>query len=106
MPTDNTQTDYRIGRDNIRFLGLDIHNPVFAVSSLTIIAFVGGVLAFREDAAAAFDALHAWLTTTFDWVFLGAGNLFILFCLLLVVTPLGRIRLGGPDAKPDYSAWS
>ena len=106
MPTNNTQTDYRIGRDNIRFLGLDIHHPVFAVSSLTIIAFVVGVLAFREAAGAVFNALHAWLTSTFDWVFLGAGNLFILFCLLLVVTPLGRIRLGGPDAKPDYSVWS
>ena len=106
MPTNDTQTDYRIGRDNIQFLGLDIHNPVFAVSSLTIIAFVVGVLAFREAAAATFDALHTWLTSTFDWVFLGAGNIFILFCLLLVVTPLGRIRLGGPDAKPDYSTWS
>ena len=106
MATNDTQTDYRIGRDNIQLLGLDIHNPVFAVSSLTIIAFVGGVLAFREAAGAVFNALHAWLTSTFDWVFLGAGNLFILFCLLLVVSPLGRIRLGGPDAKPDYSVWS
>ena len=106
MPTDDPQTDYRIGQDNIQFLGLDVHHPVFAVASLTIIGFVGGVLAFRDAAAAAFEALHAWLTSTFDWVFLGAGNLFILFCLLLVVTPLGRIRLGGPDARPDYSAWS
>ena len=106
MATNDTQTDYRIGRDNIQILGLDIHNPVFAVSSLTIIAFVVGVLAFREAAAVAFDALHTWLTSTFDWVFLGAGNIFILFCVLLVVTPLGRIRLGGPDAKPDYSLWS
>ena len=106
MPTNDTQTDYRIGQDNIQVLGLDVHNPVFAVASLTIIVFVVGVLAFREAAGAAFDALHAWLTSTFDWVFLGAGNLFILFCLLLVVTPLGRIRLGGPDARPDYSVWS
>ena len=100
------RTDYEIGRDNIRFLGLDVHNPVFVVSSLTIIAFVAGVLAFREDAAGVFDALYAWLTSTFDWVFMGAGNVFVLFCLLLLVTPLGRVRLGGPDARPDYSAWS
>ena len=106
MATIDTQTDYEIGRDNIQFLGLDVHNPVFAVASLTIIGFVGGVLAFRDDAAAAFNGLHAWLTSTFDWVFMGAGNLFVLFCLLLVATPLGRVRLGGPDARPDYSAWS
>ena len=34
---------------------------------------------------------------------MGAGNLFVFFCLLLVVTPFGRVRLGGADARPDYS---
>ena len=100
------QTDYALGRDNVQFLGLDIHNPVFVVSSLTIIVFVAAVLAFRDAAAGVFDAVYAWLTSTFDWVFMGAGNAFLLFCLMLLVTPLGRIRLGGPDARPDYSAWS
>ena len=100
------QTDYELGRDNIRFLGLDVHNPVFIVSSVTIIAFVAGVLAFRDGAAGAFDAVYAWLTSTLDWVFMAAGNFFVLFCLLLIATPLGRVRLGGPDARPDYSTWS
>ena len=98
-------TDYEIGRDNIQFLGLDVH-PVFIVSSLAIIVFVAGVLVFREAAAGAFDALYDWLTSTLDWVFLAAGNVFVLFCVLLLATPLGRVRLGGPDARPDYSAWS
>ena len=95
------------GQDNVQLLGLDIHNPVFVVSSLTIIAFVSGVLVFQAGAAAAFGALRAWLMSTFDWVFMSAGNLFVLFCLMLVVTPLGRVRLGGADARPDYSrsAW-
>ena len=100
------KTDYALGRDNVRPFGLDIHNPVFVVSSLTIIAFVASVLLFREAAAGVFGALYAWLTSTFDWVFMAAGNVFILFCLLLVATPVGRIRLGGPDARPDYSNWS
>ena len=95
------------GQDNVQLLGLDIHNPVFVVSSLTIIAFVSGVLVFQAGAAIAFGALRAWLMSTFDWVFMSAGNLFVLFCLMLVVTPLGRVRLGGADARPDYSrsAW-
>ena len=102
-----SKIDYKVGQDNVQFLGLDIHNPVFVVSSLTIIAFVAGVLVFQAGAATAFGALRAWLMSTFDWVFMGAGNLFVLFCLLLVATPLGRVRLGGADARPDYSrsAW-
>ena len=100
------QSNYEIGSDNVQILGLDIHNPVFLVASLAIIGFVAGVLVFRDAAAGVFEGLHTWLTSTFDWVFMGAGNVYVLFCLLLVVTPLGRVRLGGPDAKPDYSAWS
>ncbi len=100
------QTDYELGQDNIQLLGLDVHNPVFVVSSLTIVAFVAGVLAFRDASAGVFDALYAWLTSTLDWVFMGTANVFVLFCLMLLVTPLGRVRLGGPEARPDYSAWS
>ena len=94
------------GEDNVQVLDIDVHHSVFIISSLTIIVFVAGVLTFRDAAAGAFEALYAWLTTTFDWVFMAAGNVFVLFCLLLVATPLGSVRLGGPDAKPDYTAWS
>ena len=97
---------FEIGRDNIRPFGLDIHNPVFVVSSLTVIAFVLGALVFRDTAAGFVGALYAWLTATFDWVFLAAANVFTLFCLALLASPLGRIRLGGPDARPEYSNWS
>ena len=33
-------TDYEMGQDNIRPMGLDIHNPVFLISSIVIFAFV------------------------------------------------------------------
>ncbi len=56
-----SKIDYKLGQDNVQLLGLDIHNPVFVVSSLTIIAFVAGVLVFQAGAAAAFGALRPWL---------------------------------------------
>ena len=96
-------TEYEVGQDNIRILGLDIHNPVFLISGVIIVAFVIFVLMFQEGSAAFFGALRPWLTSTFDWVFMIAGNVFVLFCLFLIVSPLGKIRIGGPDAKPDYS---
>ena len=98
-----SKIDYKLGQDNVQFLGLDIHNPGFFVSSFTIIAFVAGVLVFQTGAAAAFGVRRAWLMPTFDWVLMGVANLFVLFCLLLLVAPLGRVRLGGVDARPDYS---
>ena len=100
-------TGYRIGQDNIqRSLGpfnLDIHNPVFMISGLTIVAFVFFALALPTQAEAFFGWLRPALTSTFDWFFLLAGNIFVLVALGLIVTPLGKVRIGGMDATPDYS---
>ncbi|NQW01571.1 MAG: BCCT family transporter [Rhodospirillales bacterium] len=105
MATEET-TDYEVGQDNIQAnlgpFGLDIHNPVFLISGLAIFAFVIGTLIAPEAATDIFKAMRNWVTVNFDWFFLLAGNIFVLFCLLLIVTPMGKIRLGGKDAKPDY----
>ena len=100
--SENTTGEYEVGQDNVRFLGLDLHNPVFFVSGVVIVGFVIISLMFQEGTAEALGALRPWLTSTFDWVFMIAGNIFVLFCLYLVVSPLGKVRLGGKDAKPDY----
>ena len=101
--SDAKVSDYKIGQDNVRLFGLDLHNPVFFISGLMIVVFVLIVLMFQEGAAAFLGALRPWLTSTFDWVFMIAGNIFVLFCLFLIVSPLGKIRIGGAEAKPEYS---
>src|ERR687897_517961 len=101
------QTDYRIGQDNLQpRLGpfsLDIHNPVFVISGVTIIVFVFFALALPAQAEAFFGWLRPALTSTFDWFFLLAGDIFVLVALALIVSPLGKVRIGGMDAAPDYS---
>lgn len=100
-------TDYQIGQDNILInvgpFGLDIHNRVFAISALTVIAFVALTLFFQDQAEPLFSGVKTWLTTNLDWFFISAANIFVLLCLVLVVSPLGRVRLGGTEATPDFS---
>lgn len=86
---------------------MDIHNPVFFFSSLLIAFFVVGTLAFPESARQVFDASKTWSIEHFDWLFVIGGNAFVLFCLLLLLSPLARIRLGGAEATPQFSrlAW-
>jgi len=100
-------TDYEIGQDNITTqigpFGLDIHNPVFLVSGLSIIAFVFYALALPEQASSFFGWLRPALTSTFDWFFLISANIFVLFCLFLIVSPWGSVRIGGAEATPDYT---
>lgn len=100
-------TDYQVGQDNIVVsvgpFGLDIHNRVFAVSGVTIIAFVALTLLFQAEAEPFFGDIRNWLTGNLDGFFMGAANIFVILCLVLVISPLGRVRLGGTEAKPDYS---
>jgi len=95
-------SEYEVGQDNISPFGLDIHNPVFAISSITIVGFVIITLMFQDSATEFFGWLRPFLTSTFDWFFLSAANIFVLFCIFLLVSPMGKIRLGGEGALPDY----
>ncbi|MEM6481499.1 MAG: BCCT family transporter [Pseudomonadota bacterium] len=97
------ETEYELGQDNIRPLGLDIHNPVFIVSGILILGFVIVALTNQEGAAEFFGWLRPWLTSTFDWFLVLSVNVITLFCLALIVLPVGKVRIGGKDAVPDYS---
>ena len=87
-----------------KLFGLEIYlTPVFVISSIAIIAFVIGSLVFQEGATKLFGDLRVWLTTNLDWLFMISTNLAFLFCLVVAISPLGKVRLGGADAKPEYS---
>ena len=87
-----------------KLFGLEIYlTPVFVISSITIIVFILGSLIFQKQATTLFGNVRVWLTTNLDWLFMGTANLVFLFCLFVALSPLGKIRLGGSDAKPEYS---
>ena len=101
------ETDYTVGQDNIQPqigpIGMDIHNPVFLISGLTIVAFVIFATAAPEQASTMFGWLRPAVTSTFDVVFLFAGDVFVVLALVLMISPLGKVRIGGTEATPDYS---
>ncbi len=97
------KTDYEVGQHNIQPFGLDIHNPVFLISGLLIIAFVLLALANQQASAEFFGWLRPFLTQEFDWFLILSVDIMLLFCLALIFLPVGKVRIGGKDAKPDYS---
>ena len=100
---DRLQGSAQAGQDNIRFGILDIHHPVFPISVAVIAAFVIFALLQAGPTEAALNGIRGWLTSTFDWLFMGAANLFVLFSLFLIFSPMGSVVIGGQDAKPEYS---
>ncbi|KRW61104.1 BCCT family transporter [Pseudomonas sp. TTU2014-080ASC] len=99
-------TDYVIGQDNIQgqfSINLDIHGKVFIISALTVLLFVLLTLALQNQVEPLFSALRNWITHHMAWFFISAGNIFVLVCLGLILSPLGRVRIGGTHATPDFN---
>ena len=99
-------TDYVIGQDNIKgefSFSLDIHGKVFIISATAILLFVVLALALQNEVEPLFSAIRNWLTGHLAWLFMSIANIFVVLCLVLIVSPLGKVRLGGRDAKPDHS---
>ncbi len=99
-------TDHVVGENNIQpeigALKFDIHNPVFGISAVTIVAFVIITILMGDKGAEMFNGMRAWLTNHLAWFLLSAADIFLIVCLIVMLSPLGKIRLGGTEAKPDY----
>lgn len=57
-----------------------------------------------------FEQASQWLrnriSTNFAWYYLLLSTMIVLVCLYTIVSPIGKIRLGAPHSKPDYSTFS
>ena len=104
MHEEGQQTQLPQDREYRKLFGLEIYlTPVFVISSIVILVFIVGALVFQEGATKLFGDIRTWLTTNLDWLFMITANLVFLFCLVVAFSPLGKVRLGGEDAKPEYS---
>lgn len=100
-------TDYVIGQDNITTstmgLDLDLHGKVFSISAIVVLLFVVLTLALQDTIAPIYDAIFSFLTGNLAWFFILAANIFVILCIGLIFSPLGKIRIGGAEAKPDFT---
>jgi len=102
-----SNTDYTVGQDNIQKWGLDVHNPVFGISAgLTLLFLVAVLVSDAASAKALLDGFKWKIIANFDVLFIWSSNIFVIFCIALICSPYGKIRLGGPDAKAEHSRLS
>ena len=106
IETNDYETEYEVGQDNVEVLGLDVHNPVFFLAATLVLLFGGLTLVFPEASGALLSDMRAHTLQSFDWLFAATPVLVFAFCMALAVSPLGRIRLGGQSAVPDYKVHS
>ncbi|WP_392340635.1 BCCT family transporter [Moritella marina] len=100
-------TDYQVGQDNIQKWGFDIHNTVFGISAGLIFLLISALL--FVDSSTAKEVLtnvRNSIMAEFDVVFMWSTNFFVAFTMLLIISPFGKIRIGGKEAKTDHSTLS
>ena len=99
-------TEHEVGENNVEFLGMDIHNPVFVISAVLVLGFIAFTLAMPDLANSLLNGAKTWVVNTFDWLLVVASNVFVLFCIALILSPYGSIRIGGIKATPEFGRLS
>ncbi len=94
------------GKSNRNWGGMTVNPAVFVPTAAISLGVILYSLIAPASSAALFDTLRGGVVSHFDWLLMSTGNLLLLFCVAVAVSPLGRIRLGGKGASPDYSRLS
>ena len=86
-------------------LKLEIHPTVFWTSAGLIVLFVAFSLFNLEQMSAVFTAVQTAITSSAGWLFVAAVNVYLGIVIYLLFSRYGEIRLGGADARPEFTTW-
>ncbi|MGH3469178.1 MAG: BCCT family transporter, partial [Thermocrispum sp.] len=84
--------------------GIDV--PVTVIAAMITVVFLVVGLVFSDQVRVAGLHIYTWIANTFGWVFVLGTAGFVFYILFLAFSRIGRIKLGNPDDKPQYSTFS
>ena len=73
------------------------------VSGGLTVAFVCFSLIFPKQLETGIQAAFTWTTTSLGWLYIITVLGMTVTCLMMMVGPWGRHKLGAPDSKPEYT---
>ena len=89
--------------DKRTFLGIKANGPVFITSLLVIFILVATTLIVGKPMESYFAQIQTVVSNNTGWFFILMVNALLLFALYLGFSKFGKIRLGGKEAKPEFS---
>jgi len=102
LNTPNTSISERKGRANTQFLGLDVHLPVFLISSGLAVIFSVLVLSYPEISYEILTNTQNFVVVWFGTLFTVSMSVFTLIIFFLIISPFGKIKLGGKNSVPEF----
>ncbi len=99
--------DREPGDTNIVRWGFDIHPQVSFISAGFLLVLLAYVLILPDQANELFNGFQTFINDAFGWFLILAGNIFVVACAFFAFSRFGKIRIGGPNAQPEFStpAW-
>ncbi|WP_248299448.1 BCCT family transporter [Halorhabdus amylolytica] len=94
------------GDDNVHRWGIDVHPVVFPLSLAFIAIFVALTVGFGDRATTAYRTVFDAVNANFGWFYVLSVNVFITALVAFGLSKYGEIRLGGPDAEPEFSTFA
>ncbi len=85
----------------------DVDGQVFWPSAILIIAFIAVTLIVGEPMGQIFSSIQSSISNSGGWFLVLSVNIFLFFVIYIAFSKYGKIRLGGPKSKPEFStlAW-
>jgi glycine betaine transporter len=84
--------------------GVDM--PVAVAAAGLTVAFLVFGLIFTDQVRVGASHIYTFIAEKFGWVYVLSTAAFVVFLLAVGLSRFGRIKLGGPDSKPEYSTFS
>ncbi|MCW3788910.1 BCCT family transporter [Plebeiibacterium sediminum] len=85
----------------------DVDGPVFWPAAIVIILFITTTLIVGKPMNRIFSTIQTSISNFGGWFFVISINVFLFFVIFIAFSKFGKIKLGGPKAKPEFSkgAW-
>lgn len=81
-------------------------SPVFIFSSIIVFAIVLVGVLIPKQFGGITSSITAWITSTLGWYYLILITVIVFFCVFLIFSPIGKLKLGRPNDKPEFNTVS
>ncbi|GEQ05037.1 BCCT family transporter [Staphylococcus gallinarum] len=81
-------------------------SPVFIYSAIivAIVVLIGAILPEQFDTIT--NNIKLWITEKLGWYYLILTTFIVFFCIFLIFSPIGKLKLGKPNDKPEFNTVS
>ncbi|HJE19641.1 MAG TPA: BCCT family transporter [Aliicoccus persicus] len=77
---------------------------VYGVIAIAIVVILGAI--FPDEFGEIAGGISSWITKYIGWYYMILTTMLVFFCVFLVLSPIGKLKLGAPDEKPEFKTIS